>query len=572
MKRRTYVLIIFLIFFVLIAAALASLMFMEFGREPTVRAHTRLDIRLQGEIRELIFPDWTTIFFSTGPSLAMHDLWMNLQKARTDRRIEAVVLRLGPMGCDWGKVNELRDLILDFRRSGKKAYAYIEEALEFDKEYYLATACDRIVLHPEGSLIINGIGGHMLFLKQALDKLGIQAEVEHEEEYKTAYHMFLHDRLTPAQREMMESVYGNMFDRYVAEVAEARGKTTEEIRDLIDKGFFSAEEAAASDLVDDLLYEDQLAEMLERAHGRLNPITHQRYLRTPADSTGLTRGRKIVLIYGMGPILTGEGYTQYMGSHSVARMIRNARRDSSVAAIVFRVDSPGGSVVASDTIWREINLAKREKPVVVSMSDMAGSGGYQVAMAAHKIVAQPQTITGSIGVIFAKFNFAALYEKLGVTSEAIRYGDHSDMFTTFRPLTSEERGLLHRQILDTYQRFVTKVAEGRRMEEDEVMRIAKGRIWTGEQALELGLIDELGGLTRAVELAKELAGIPDRDPVRLIVRPKPPSFWDVLFAPKLPQIKAGIHLPPRLQGILQTLRVLEPQQPWALMPFWLDFD
>jgi len=571
MKRSTYVLIIILIFIVLIAAAAASLVFMEFGREPAVRSHSRLEIRLQGEINELVYPDWTSLFFGAGPRLSMHELWMNLRKARADRRIDTVVLRLGPMICDWGKINELRDLVSDLRSGGKKVYAYIEEALEFDKEYFLATACDRIVLHPEGFLIINGIGGSTPFLQQTLDKLGIEAEVEHEEEYKTAYHMFLHDGFTPEHREMMESLYGSLFDRYVEGVAETRGKSREEIAELIDKGFFSAEEARKAGLIDDVLYEDQLQDMLKREHGNLTRISHSRYLRTaPPASLGLNRGRKIALIYGMGPILTGEGFISFMGSGSTARMIREARKDASISAIVFRVDSPGGSVVASDTIWREINLAKKEKPVVVSMSDMAGSGGYQVAMAAHKIVAQPQTLTGSIGVIFAKFNFSGLYEKLGIKSETVRRGKHADMFSSFRSLTSEERELLHRNILDTYRRFVAKAAEGRNMPEEEILRVAGGRVWTGEQARELGLIDELGGLSRAIELARELAGIPERDPIRLVVRPRAPSFWDTLFAPKLPQLRAD--LPPRLRSILQTLRILEPQQPWALMPFWLNTD
>jgi protease-4 len=570
MKRRSQILVIVLVFLFLIAAALVSLVWMEFGRPPDIRAHAVLDISLQGEIQERLYPGWIDMLFSTGPRFSMFDLWTALRKAGVDPRIEAVVLRIGPLTCDWGKINELRDLLLDYRRSGGKAYAYIEEALDFDKEYFLATACDRIFLHPEGSLIVNGIGGPVPFFKQALEKLGVEIEVEHWEEYKTAYHMFLHDHLTPAHREMLESIYGGLFDRYAEGVAEARGISPDEFRALVNRGFLSGEEAETAKLVDGRLYEDQLQQVLRENHPRAKPVTLSRYLRVPVSRLGLNRGRKIALIYGSGPIITGEGYDSYMGSRTFVRFLREARQDPAIAAIVFRVDSPGGSVVASDDIWREVCLAKREKPVVVSMSDMAGSGGYQVAMAAHKIVAQPQTLTGSIGVIFAKFNFRDLYRKLGVTSDPVRFGQRADMLSSFRASTPDERDLLRGQIRSAYHRFVAKAAENRLLDESEVLESAKGRVWTGEQALERGLIDELGGLSRALEIAKQLAGIPEGSPVRLVLKPKPASLWNAFFTPRLPQIKAD--LPPGLTRVIHVLRILGPQQPWALMPFWLPTD
>jgi len=223
--------------------------------------------------------------------------------------------------------------------------------------------------------------------------------------------------------------------------------------------------------------------------------------------------------------------------------------------------------VASDSIWREVALAKKEKPFVVSMSDMAGSGGYQVAMAAHRIVAQPKTLTGSIGVIFAKINLRQLYAKLGITAEKIQYGERADMFSTFRQATSEERLLLKQEILKTYDNFITKAAEGRRMSKEEIDRIGKGRVWTGAQALELGLVDELGGLSRAIAIAKELAGIADQDPVRLEVWPRKISFWDMAWGKRAVSLDAG--LPPRVKKLLSTLSLLDRNVPWALMPFWL---
>ncbi len=570
MRKGTYVLIILMVFFILLSLTVASFFYFQFSKAPAVKSQSFLELRLLGEIQEKAGPDIMSLLYLKPEALSMYDIWTNLRKAKVDSRITAVVLRMGNLVCDWAKVNEIRDLVLDFRASGKKAYAYIEEAIEFDKEYYLATACDKIVLHPQGFLIINGIGGHIPFVKQALDKLGVEAEVEHVEEYKTAYHMFTHDKLTPAHREMLDSIYASLYDQYVRKVAEARGKSEEDVKELLDHGFFQGESAKEAGLVDALLYEDQFMELIMGDRKKINRVSHQQYLRISPRSLGLDRGRKIALIYGMGPIISGTGMYGMMGSETISRWIRRARRDKSIAAIVFRIDSPGGSAVASDSIWREVVLAKQEKPVIISMSDMAGSGGYQVAMAAHRIVAHPQTLTGSIGVIFAKINLRRLYAKLGITAEKVQYGERADMFSSFRKATPEERDLLKQEILKTYDHFITKAAEGRKMTKEEIDRIGKGRVWTGAQALELGLVDEMGGLSRAVAIAKELAGIPDRDQVRFDVWPKKISFWDMVWGRRA--VRLDMKLPPRMKKILSTLSLLDRNVPWALMPFWLPTD
>ncbi len=570
MKKRSYVLIIFLIFFVLAIVTAASFVYFQFARPPSVKSHTYLELFLSGEIQEKADLDLLSTLFTGSSPLSMYDIWTNFQKAKIDPRVDMIVLRLGPMLCDWAKAQEIRDLVLDFRKSGKKVYAYIDEALDFDKEYFLATACDKIILHPEGILVINGIGGYVPFVKKALDKLGIEAEVEHVEEYKTAYNMFIEDKLSPAHREMLESLYGNLYSHYVKQASKARGKSEDEFKAILDHGFFQGEKAKEAGLVDELLYEDQFNELLLDGKTMMYKMSHTQYLKTSAASLGLNQGKKIALIYGMGAIITGDGFYQFMGSRTMASWIRKARKDDSIAAIIFRVDSPGGSVVASDTIWREVCLAKKEKPFIVSMSDMAGSGGYQVSIAAHKIIAQPQTLTGSIGVIFAKFNMVKLYEKLGITSEKVLFGKRADMFSTFRKATPEERRLLKEEIVWTYDRFISKVAAGRNMSKKEVNKIGKGRVWTGSQAKELGLVDELGGLTRAVELAKELAGIPEEEPVKFVVRPKKISLMDKLFAKRIIGLKLNISN--KVEKILTTFKLLEKEAPWALMPFWLTTE
>ncbi|UCE21768.1 MAG: signal peptide peptidase SppA, partial [Candidatus Aminicenantes bacterium] len=550
--------------------AVVSLFFYELSRPPTVKTRSYLELNLSGPIQERAVPDVMMTMFAGIQPLSMHDIWMNIQKAKVDSRIRSLVLQIGYLQCDWAKANEIREAILDFRKTGKKAYVYIEEAPEFDKEYYLATACDRIVLHPLGFMGINGIGGYIPFFKRTLDKLGIEAEIEHVEEYKTAYNMFTENGFTPAHREMMESLYSDLYSHYVKAIAEARGKTEEEIRELIDHGTFQGEKALEAGLVDNLLYWDEFEDILQDNGRKLYKITHQQYTKIKPTSLGLFRGKKIAVIYGIGPIHTGEGAYQTMGGTTTARALRRVRKDRSIAAVVFRVDSPGGSAVGSDVIWREVYLTKREKPIVVSMSDVAGSGGYWVSMAADKIVAQPQSLTGSIGVISGKFNLARLYEKLGITAEKIAYGEKADIYSTHRGFTSEERELLKKEILWIYDKFLDKVADGRNMDKEEVDRIGKGRVWTGSQAKEHGLVDELGGLSRAIEVAKELADIPAEEGVGLVIWPKKISLWEVLMGRWFASTKTGLH--PDLEKILSVFQMLGSEKNLALMPFWFTIE
>jgi protease-4 len=567
MKRGTYVLIIFLIFFVLIIATIVSFMYFEFAKPAKVRPNTYLEINLSGAVEERPMPDIMTTFFTGGDPLSMHDIWLNFQKAKADRNIKGIILRIGLLQCDWAKVNEIRDLVLDFKTTGKKTYAYIEEALDFDKEYFLATACDQIFLQPMGAMIINGIGGHVPFFKGSLDKLGIEAEIEHVEEYKTAYNMFTEKGFTPSHREMIESIYESLFTTYVTKVAESRGKDKKEILALLDKGYFHSENAKELGLVDNLLYEDQLEDFLKEGEKNVRRIGHNSYLKTKVSASGLNRGKKIALIYGVGTIHSGESMRgQTMGSSTIARLLRRVRKDKTIAAVVFRVDSPGGSAVASDVIGREVALTKREKPIIVSMSDVAGSGGYWVSMDAHKIVAQPQTLTGSIGVIFGKFNLVKLYEKLGVTSEKIAYGKRADLFSTFRRLNPEERDLLKEEILWMYDHFTTKVAQGRQLTKEEVNDIGRGRVWTGQQAKEIGLIDELGGLSTALKIAKERAGIPEEESVRLVVWPKKTSLFESFFARSMAQTKLFSNK--TLEKLIRTLQILEKERVLAIMPLF----
>jgi protease-4 len=353
----------------------------------------------------------------------------------------------------------------------------------------------------------------------------------------------------------------------VGAVAEARKKTEAEVRAIIDKGLYQGEQALEAGLVDGLLYEDELGTILQDRGKKLKRTRFAEYIRTNPAGLGLQTGRKVALIYAVGPIIGGEGVYSTIGGRTLSRAIRRAREDRSIAAIVLRVDSPGGSAVASDVIWRETFLSKKEKPLVISMSDLAGSGGYWISMAGHRIVAQPQTLTGSIGVLAGKFSLAGLYDKLGITAERMIYGQKADLFTTFRPFSPEERRLLKENILWTYDKFLTKAAEGRNLTREDVDRVGRGRVWTGRQALKVKLIDELGGLDKALEQAKSLAGIPAEEDVRLVVWPRRISLLGAIFG--RPQTKIDLFAPSDLNKLLQTIKILERENPWAVMPFWL---
>lgn len=565
MKKGIYVLIIILFFVLLAAAAFVSYFVGEFGRPAVVvPARGVLEIRLAGRVDEIPPSDFFSTFILGVHPLTIYDLWSGFRMARVDDRIRAVVLRCGMLECDWAKAAQIRESILDFRRSGKKVFAYIEEAPQFDMEYYIATACDRVILHPMGWLGIVGMGGYVPFFRGTLDKLGVRAEFEHVAEFKTAYNMFTEKGFTPPHKEEMESLYGDIFDQYVKTAAKARGKSETEFRALIDRGLFQGDQAKAAGLVDDCLYFDQVLDSARAGLASAETIGLGDYVRVSPESLGLETGRKVAIVYGVGAILTGESLPEVMGADTVARWLREARKDDSVKAIVFRVDSPGGSSVGADVIWREVELAKKVKPVVVSMSDVAGSGGYWIAMGATKIVAEPQTITGSIGVLAGKFSFAGLLDKLGVTSEKLTFGENAGIFSPFKPFTEEEKKLLLDQILWTYGKFLDKAAAGRGLAKEEVNRIGRGRIWTGRQALDLRLIDQLGGLTTAVGLAKKLAGIPPDEEVSFVVLPRRRSFWEALFGGG--PLGLDVKTPSKLDRALKTVRLMQQTSIWALTP------
>ncbi|MCR4396195.1 MAG: signal peptide peptidase SppA [Candidatus Saccharicenans sp.] len=569
MKKRILWILLILFFFILIVALGLSYFFYKLGpKEAAVAGNSYLEIKLEGRLDDYT-PSLPFFDFFPTRAVSLYDTWMNLRKAARDSRIKAVVIKFGLLDSDWAKIEELRQAVLEFRQSGKPVLAYFEELPEADKEYYLASACDRIILHPLGWLGVNGLAAYIPFFKGTLDRLGIKAEFEHIEEYKTAYNQFTETGFTPAHREMLQSIYEDIFNLYLKEIAAARQKSPEEMKQLLDRGYFQGQEAVSSGLIDELAYEDQLLQRsgLEK-YRELKRISNEKYASVRPESFGLNLGKKVALIFASGTILTGTEEQIALGSETFSRWLRAAVRDPSIEAIIVRIDSPGGSAVGSDIIWHELVKARSEKPVVISMSGLAGSGGYWMALGGHKIIAQPQTLTGSIGVIAGKFSFEGLLEKLGVRTERLVIGKRADSFSFYRDFSPEERKILREEIGYIYEQFLERVSSARNLPREEVERLGRGRVWTGRQARELKLVDELGGLPRAVELACELAGLPAETEVRLVIWPVKRSLWDILLGRKteLSQSRQTVEL---LAGYRKMIDIFSRARVWSLMPFWI---
>jgi protease IV len=508
-------------------------LYLLFGREPSVPSNATLVLRVGGNLTEVAPAD--VVGYIRGVRMpTVRSIVENLRKAALDNRVRGVLLK--PTGFEspfWGKVQEIRDAVLEFRKSGKPVYAYVDYG--GDREYYLATAADKIFLMPSAALDLTGVATYELFLRGTLDKIGAYPDLHHIGQYKTAVNTFTEKGYTAAHKEMDEALNRDLYEQIVRGIADGRKKNEAEVRTAIDDGPFLPENALKAGLVDDLAYEDQVDEKL-RAGSTRDRIEGDDYARVSASSIGLNRGPRIAVIYATGAIVGGRsGYDPLngavAGSDTLIEYIRQARRDGSVRAIVLRIDSPGGSASASDAIWRELMLARNEKsdrPLVASMSDLAASGGYYIAMPAHVIVAQPSTLTGSIGIFGGKVVTGGVYNKLCMNIESTSIGKRAEINSPARPYNQDELKKLQEQLQSFYDDFVEKVATSRHTTPEQIDALAQGRVWTGRQAKQNKLVDELGGLDRAIALAKQRAKIPADSGVEIVVYPPRKSFYELL--------------------------------------------
>jgi protease IV len=490
--------------------------------------------------------------------LILADVLDGLRRARNDQRVKALIAKVGGRPIGLAMVQELRHAIEEFRDVGKLTVAWAESFGEFSAgnvPYYLATAFETICLQPSGDLGLTGMAVERRFFRDAMDRLGVEFQVARRHEYKSAAEQLTETGFTGPAREASERIAESVTGQLASAIAERRRLPAERVRELIDRGPFLSAQALEAGLVDQLGYRDEVYSSVRKQVGQdaitqyVSRYQHARVLAERARKLParlpVPRERSVALVYATGPIRRGRSGRGplsggAMGSDTIAGALRSAIADDQVRAIVLRVNSPGGSYVASDTIWREVVRARTEgKPVVVSMGDVAASGGYFISMAADAIVAQPGTITGSIGVLSGKPVVSQLLSRIGVTTDSITEGAHSAMFSTNRPFSEEEWALVNNWLDHIYADFTGKVAAGRRLSADRVHELARGRVWTGADARERGLVDEVGGLDRAAAIARRRAGLPMSAPLRGFPRAKP---MDRLRAPSSSDSQSGAVL------------------------------
>ncbi|HUE88450.1 MAG TPA: signal peptide peptidase SppA [Vicinamibacterales bacterium] len=521
---------------VLASAAAMVVLYLMVAPGARIPDSSTLVLRPGGELFE-VAPDDVLQLVSRSDARTVRGYVESLRKAKVDRRISAVLLAPRPLSSPfWGKVQELHEAILDFKTSGKPVYAFLEYG--GDREYYLATAADKIFLVPTATLDLTGVATYEVFLRGTLDWIGTYPDLMHIGDYKTAINVFTEKTFTPAHHEMSASLNRDQFDQLVRTIADGRHKTEADVRTAIDEGPHLPEDALRHGLVDDLAYADELDDLVGElgGPGTLRLVESDDYARVSWESLGVPRRHKIAVLNAVGAITGGKsGYDPIngavLGSDSLVESIRRIRADSSIRAIILRIDSPGGSSTASDVIWRELMITKNGsngKPIVVSMSDLAASGGYYIAMAGDVLVAQPGTLTGSIGIYTGKYVTSGSFEKLGANIEATSDGRHAEIYSPERRFTPEERDKMQESMQAFYDQFVEKVAVARQTTPEKVDQIAQGRVWTGQQAKRVGLVDELGGMQVAVAAAKQRARIAAEEEVELVVYPPRRSFYELL--------------------------------------------
>jgi len=519
------------VIFLLIATAVSVvgmlMLYVLMGQEPSVPNRATLVLRPSGDIPEVL-PD---VILGTD-ELTVRAYVELIRKAKGDSRIAGILLRPGGINSPfWAKLQEIRSAIDDFKTSGKYVHAWLEYA--GDREYYLASVADRVYLLPSASLDLTGVATYEIFLRGTFDWIGTYPDFLHVGDYKTAVNTYLEKTYTPAHKEMSESLNRSQYDHLVRSIANSRKKPEAEVQALIDQGPFQPEDALRVGLIDEVAYEDELDDLVDDLRDA-DYVDAEDYARVSWEATGVRPRSKIAIIHATGVINSGSsGFDPVngavIGADSLVEYIREARADRSIRAIVLRVDSPGGSSTASDVIWRELSISREnQRPVIVSMSDLAASGGYYIALGGDAIVAQPGTLTGSIGVYTGKFVTTGSLDKLGANIESTSDGKHAQIYSPDRRFTPEERAKIQESMQLVYDQFIERTAAARHMPPEKVDEVAQGRVWTGEQARQIGLVDDIGGLYKAIDLAKQRARLAADEEVQFVVYPKRRSVYEVL--------------------------------------------
>lgn len=497
------------------------------NKQPTVAGNSVLVLTLDGDVPEAAPVDIPIPFLESQAMPTVRDLWASLHEAASDDRIKAVVLQPRDLAIGWGKLQELHEELSLFKRSGKPVYALLQGP--GSREYYLASAADKIYVSPDDMVNVKGFAAETLFVKGALDKLGVNVQVDHIGAYKDAGDMFTRTSMTPETREVLNQILDQIYGDFAARVAQGRHKTPDEIRALVDQGPYIASQAKANGLIDQLGYEDQVyADLKKKLNiGDLKKINIRTYVKAVPG-----KGDRVAVIVGQGDIVRNApesfGSEAALSASGMKKVIRQVRDDSSIRGVIVRVDSPGGDSVASDEILHELKLLSQMKPMVISMSDVAASGGYFMSMTGDPVVAYPNTITGSIGVLYIRPNAHDFFNRIGLQEDIVTRGRFADMDSLYNPLSDAEVQKLHESIQATYVSFVGKVASARRRAYNQIDPLAQGRVWMGVQARQNGLVDELGGFDRAISLLRQKAKLTPTGETNLIVYPIKRSLIEIL--------------------------------------------
>jgi protease-4 len=530
---------------------------------PSVASSSALVLHLEGDLPEQSQVDLPLPFLENQQPVTMLETWRSLRDAAADSRVKALVLEPRNLTAGWAKLEELRSQIVAFKKSGKPVHAYLRGAGMH--EYYVATAADKIYMAPEDELDVKGLRAELIYLKGTLDKLGVNMEFEHVGRYKDAPDTFTRTSPSPETLEVNNQILDQYFNDLISVISDGRKKSRADVLAAIDQGPFVGKEALNTGLVDGLQFEDEVFDKLNTSLGKLTKIGERAYARAQTSGSG---GKRIAIITADGEITRGATNPDVsetgITASSMIKTMREVENDSTIQGVILRIDSPGGDGIASDDILHEAKILSQKKPTVISMSDLAASGGYFIALTGDPIIAEPNTLTGSIGVFFGRVNLKGLYEKIGLKKELLTRGRYASIDSENGPLTEDERVKLKKEIEVFYQGFVERVAKARKRDYNEVEPLAQGRVWLGSQAKKNGLIDELGGLDEAIQMVRQRAKIGATEKITLVAYPAKRSLFELLF-----KTSNELEVETRIRSITGNLPIRSLTQGGVLrlMPF-----
>ena len=506
----TGIIIASILLFIIVLSSV-SIMVASGDKAVTVSDNTILVLKAGVEIPDKGNPSpWSGFDISSmsfSPTPGLNEILGNIKKAASDKKISGILIENGLISPGWATTEEIRNALLKFKESGKFIISYSDYILT-QEGYFLSTSANKIYINPGASMDFRGLSGEVMFYKKALEKIGVDVQVIRHGKFKGAVEPFILDEMSKENREQIKDYIGSIWNHVVEGISATRKIPVDQVNKIADNlAALNAPDALNNKLIDGLLYRDELIDTLKSITGikktdKIHYISMSKYSNVPDPARTYSATNKIAVIYAEGNIITGKGMDGTIGGTGYAELIRDQRLDSNIRAIVLRVNSPGGSASASDQMWRELNLAAKAKPVIVSMGNYAASGGYYISAPATKIYASPVTISGSIGVFGMIPNAGKLMkDKLGISTETVNTNSHSDFPSLFRPLTNAEQQVMQKSIENIYSDFVSRVADGRKMRKSAVDSIGQGRVWSGIRAKEVGLVDEIGGLEDAIKEA-----------------------------------------------------------------------